>query len=68
MIAILHTWGQTLTHHPHVHCVAPGGGLGPDGRWIACRPNFFCLFMSSRGFIGDCSLERSADRLRRRRF
>ena len=41
MIAILHTWGQTLTHHPHVHCVAPGGGLGPDGRWIACRPNFF---------------------------
>ena len=41
MIAILHTWGQTLTHHPHVHCIVPGGGLGPDGRWIACRPNFF---------------------------
>jgi hypothetical protein len=40
-IAILHTWGQTLTHHPHVHCIVPGGGLGPDGRWIACRPNFF---------------------------
>src|SRR3954447_12288471 len=41
MIAILHTWGQTLTHHPHAHCVVPGGGLAPDGRWIGCRPNFF---------------------------
>jgi hypothetical protein len=41
MIAILHTWGQTLTHHPHVHCLVPGGGLGPDGQWVASRPNFF---------------------------
>ncbi len=41
MIAILHTWGQTLTHHPHVHCIVPGGGLTPDGRWIASKPNFF---------------------------
>ncbi|WP_036289122.1 IS91 family transposase [Methylosinus sp. PW1] len=41
MIAVLHTWGQTLTHHPHVHCIVPGGGLGPDGRWVACRPGFF---------------------------
>jgi hypothetical protein len=41
MIAILHTWGQTLAHHPHVHCIVPGGGLEPDGRWVACRPNFF---------------------------
>jgi hypothetical protein len=41
MIAVLHTWGQTLTHHPHAHCVVPGGGLAPDGRWIGCRPNFF---------------------------
>jgi hypothetical protein len=41
-VAVLHTWGQTLTHHPHVHCVVPGGGLSPDGaRWIAGRPNFF---------------------------
>jgi hypothetical protein len=41
-LAILHTWGQTLTHHPHVHCVVPGGGLSVDGkRWIACRPRFF---------------------------
>ena len=39
---ILHTWGQNLLHHPHVHCVVPGGGLSPDHtRWISCRPGFF---------------------------
>jgi hypothetical protein len=42
VVAVLHTWGQTLTHHPHVHCVAPSGGLSLDGtRWVAGRPNFF---------------------------
>ena len=41
MIAVLHTWGQTLQHHPHVHCIVPGGGLRPDGSWIDCRPGFF---------------------------
>lgn len=42
MLAVLHTWGQTLTHHPHVHCVVPGGGLSLDGeRWISCKPGFF---------------------------
>ncbi|MHA1190030.1 MAG: IS91 family transposase [Alphaproteobacteria bacterium] len=43
-IAVLHTWGQTLTHHPHVHCIVPGGGLTTDTdgeRWISCRPGFF---------------------------
>ena len=41
-IAVLHTWGQTLTHHPHIHCIIPGGGLSPDGkRWISCRPGYF---------------------------
>lgn len=40
--AVLHTWGQNLLHHPHLHCVIPGGGLSPDGsRWIGCRPGFF---------------------------
>jgi hypothetical protein len=40
--AVLHTWGQNLLHHPHLHCVVPGGGLSADGaRWIACRPGFF---------------------------
>ena len=42
LIAILHTWSQNLLHHPHLHCVVPGGGISPDGqRWIACRPGFF---------------------------
>jgi hypothetical protein len=41
-ISVLHTWRSALTHHPHVHMIAPGGGLSPDGlRWIACRPGFF---------------------------
>ena len=40
--AVLHTWGQNLLFHPHLHCVVPGGGISPDGkRWIACRPGFF---------------------------
>ena len=42
LLAVLHTWGQNLQHHPHVHCVVPGGGLSLDGtRWLACRPGFF---------------------------
>ncbi len=42
MTMVLHSWGQTLTHHPHVHCIVPGGGLSFDGQtWIACRPGFF---------------------------
>jgi hypothetical protein len=42
VIALLHTWGQTLGHHPHLHCIVPGGGLAADRtRWIACRPGFF---------------------------
>lgn len=40
--AVLHTWGQNLMHHPHLHCVVPGGGLSADGqRWVACRSGFF---------------------------
>ena len=42
LTAVLHTWGQNLDHHPHVHCIVPGGGLSPDGtRWMRCRPGFF---------------------------
>ena len=41
-MAILHTWGQTLLFHPHLHCVIPGGGLSHDTRaWINCRKKFF---------------------------
>ena len=58
-LAILHTWGQTLSHHPHIHCVVPGGGLSRDGRrWIAARPAFFLavkpLAKLFRGIFLDC--------------
>ena len=39
--AVLHTWGSAMTHHPHLHCIVPGGGLSADGaRWIACQRGF----------------------------
>ncbi len=42
LTAVLHTWGQNLDHHPHVHCIVPGGGLSSDREcWVACRPGFF---------------------------
>jgi hypothetical protein len=41
-LTVLHTWGQTLVHHPHLHCVVPGGGFSPDrSRWIPSRDSFF---------------------------
>ena len=40
--AVLHSWGSNLLHHPHLHCVVPGGGLSPDEtQWISCHPRFF---------------------------
>jgi hypothetical protein len=52
-VAILHTWGQNLALHPHLHCVIPGGGLSPDGNWIACRAGFFLpVRVLSRVFRG----------------
>jgi hypothetical protein len=43
-LAILHTWSQTLTHHPHLHCIVPAGGLSPDrSRWVKCRGKRFLL-------------------------
>ena len=42
VISILHTWGQNLMDHPHIHCIVTGGGLSPDGsRWVSCRKGFF---------------------------
>ena len=56
VLMVLHTWGQKLEHHPHVHCVVPGGGLAVPAktsgnaatdpgdqapRWVSCRPNWF---------------------------
>ncbi len=52
--AVLHTWGQTLMLHPHLHCVVPAGGLSADSkRWISCRPHFFlAVRVLSRLFRG----------------
>jgi hypothetical protein len=51
---VLHTWGQNLLHHPHIHFLVPGGGIAPDGQsWIACRPGFFLpIRVVSRMFRG----------------
>ena len=41
-LAVLHTWTQTLLHHPHIHCIVPGGGISPDGtEWVKSRDDFF---------------------------
>jgi hypothetical protein len=57
VIAVLHTWGQTLQHHPHVHCVVLGGGPSLDGtHWVACQPGFFLpVRVLSRLVVGDKS-------------
>ena len=51
--SILHTWGQNLMHHPHIHCIVPGGGLSSTGKWINSRKKFFIpvkvLFRKFRG-------------------
>ena len=61
VLAVLHTWGQNLHHHPHLHCVVTGGGLSCDGqgvvegspRWVSCRPGFFLpVRVLSRVFRG----------------
>ena len=53
-LALLHTWGQNLLAHPHLHCVIPGGGMSPDGeRWVSCRDGFFLpVRVLSRMFRG----------------
>jgi hypothetical protein len=39
--AVLHTWGSTMMHHPHVHMIVSGGGISLDGsRWVSCQPRF----------------------------
>ncbi len=70
-LAVLHTWGQNLMHHPHLHCVVPGGGLSPDGsRWIPCREGFFLpVRILSRVFRGKfLSLLRKAYQRGKLRF
>jgi hypothetical protein len=54
VVAVLHTWGQTLQFHPHVHCLVPGGGLSLDRTsWVGSRPHFFLpVRVLSRVFRG----------------
>ena len=74
VLMVLHTWGQNLHHHPHVHCVVTGGGLSCNARgevdaaprWRACRPGFFLpVRVLSRVFRGKY-LALAARRFRRR--
>ena len=41
LTAVMHTWGQNLLFHPHIHCIIPGGGLTPDNKWVFSRKKFF---------------------------
>lgn len=51
--SILHTWGQNLLHHPHIHCIVPGGGLNSCGHWVDSRKKFFIpVKVLSRKFRG----------------
>ena len=63
VLMVLHTWGQNLHHHPHVHCVVTGGGLSCDAKgridakpkWVSCRPGFFLpVRVLSRVFRAKC--------------
>lgn len=52
-ISILHTWGQNLMHHPHIHCIVPGGGLSNCSNWINSKKKFFIpVKVLSRKFRG----------------
>jgi len=59
LLSVLHTWGQNLQHHPHVHSIVPAGGLAPDGsRWIAASSGFFLpVRVLSRVFRGKFTAE-----------
>jgi hypothetical protein len=69
VIAVLHTWGSALTHHPHVHMIVPGGGISLDGkRWVPCRPGFFLPVrvlsrLFRRLFLGKLRAAHQAGRL-----
>lgn len=55
MLAVLHTWGQKLDFHPHLHCIVPGGGITPKGDWKAARKGFFIpVGVLSTLFRGKC--------------
>lgn len=41
LTSILHTWGQNLSFHPHIHCIVPADGLGKLGQWVNSKKKFF---------------------------
>jgi len=56
--AVLHTWGSSLVHHPHLHCIVTGGGLSDNGeRWVASRPNFLVPVKVLGRLFRRCFLE-----------
>jgi len=58
-IALLQTWGQNLMHHPHLHCLVPGGGLFQDKKqWISCSPGFLLSVRVLSRFFRRCFLRR----------
>ncbi len=69
LTAVLHTWGSAMTHHPHVHCIVPGGGLALDGeRWVSCQRGFFLSVrvlsrLFRRLFLDGLERARAAGRL-----
>jgi len=59
-IGVLHTWGQNLVDHPHVHFIVPGGGLNSDGNWVQCKQNYLLpVQVLSQVFRGKflCAIE-----------
>ena len=68
--AVLHSWGSTMTHHPHVHMIVPGGGIsleprGAGTRWVRCRPGFLCRCGCCPACSGGSSWPRSPTPMRR---
>ena len=66
LLTVLHTWGQNLQHHPHVHCIVPAGGLTKDrSGWIAASPRFFLpVHVLSRVFRGKFAAGSSSSLIR----
>ena len=65
LTAALHTWGQNLLYHPHIHCVVPGGGLTDTGQWKCTRRKFFIpVKVLSEKFRGKFLALMRAEKLR----
>ncbi len=68
-VALLHTWGQTMTYHPHIHTIVPAGGVSDDGmEWVPSAKSFFCPGKSAQHrfqgvfYVGYCRSQYSGRR------